>query len=122
MPIDVTDRAANKLFLHINDTQTNDARDRGRAREKGASGARALPFPPTNPYIGRGLLSLSRRQTRAAADTLALPQCRKETYKRSFRYFASDMWNKLPTEVRLAETLTSFNSMLYSLLLDNSNH
>lgn len=62
-------------------------------------------------------VAISGRETRAADDTLSLPLCRTEWYKRSFTYTASDNWNSLPINIRNASTSANFCCGFRDLLL-----
>jgi len=65
--------------------------------------------------------SKSVRMTRALNDTLVLPKCRTECYKRSFRSSAAELWNSLPSDLRNASSLHVFKSKMYDHLF-KSNH
>lgn len=47
---------------------------------------------------------------------LVLPKPKTDFLKKSFQYTGTKLWNDLPNEVRLSDTLTSFKSSLQSLL------
>jgi len=57
------------------------------------------------------------RATRASNDTLILPQCRTEFYKRSFICTAAEFWNRLPPSIRNATSLNEFRGRLFEYLL-----
>ncbi|XP_011707927.1 PREDICTED: uncharacterized protein LOC105462773 [Wasmannia auropunctata] len=59
------------------------------------------------------------RNTRADVNLLSLPQCRTETYKKSFRYHASKIWNNLPPELRKLQSIKVFRTRLFEYLLNN---
>jgi len=58
--------------------------------------------------------------TRTSANTLIIPQCRTEFYKRSFMCTAVELWNGIPANIRLAPTLDTFKRELYEYLLRNN--
>lgn len=60
----------------------------------------------------------SARNTRSSKDTLIVPQCRTEMYKKSFASAAVRLWNGLPQLIRCARTLADFKRQLYTHLLD----
>lgn len=62
------------------------------------------------------------RTTRASNDLLTLPYCRTETYKRSFRFCASKLWNDLSPELRGAQSGAIFKRELYNYLLTTAGH
>ena len=58
----------------------------------------------------------SERSTRAPGDTLVQPQCRTETYRRSFKITAIRLWNSLPPSIKSANSLEVFKQLLYDYL------
>jgi len=65
--------------------------------------------------------SSNLRTTRAPNDTLMLPICRTECYRRSFRCSAAEQWNSLPPDIRHASSLHDFKSKMFDYLF-KSNH
>lgn len=60
------------------------------------------------------------RITRAESNSLIIPQCRTELFKRSFRFVASKFWNGLPMRIRDARTAAEFKRRLYDFLLSGT--
>ena len=46
---------------------------------------------------------------RNSATDLTLPKPKREFLKRSFKYSGAMLWNQLPSEANLAESIDSFN-------------
>ena len=72
---------------------------------------------PSNLYCAfnyRGNVAL--RATRAPDNSLVLPLCRTELFRKSFRCTAIDLWNSLPIETRSADTLDIFKGRLFIFL------
>ncbi|XP_025994601.1 uncharacterized protein LOC113004687 [Solenopsis invicta] len=66
-------------------------------------------------YVHRS--DVTSRDTRAPSDTLSLPQCRTELFRRSFRCASIELWNGFPLNIRNAKSLDVFKSGLYDFLL-----
>ncbi|CAL1671817.1 unnamed protein product [Lasius platythorax] len=63
---------------------------------------------------------LGVRTTRVSNQLLALPQCRTETYKKSFAYTAAKYWNQLPATLRDQPSSPLFRNALYNHLVDKT--
>ena len=50
---------------------------------------------------------------RNSATDLTLPKPKREFLKRSFKYGGAMLWNQLPNEAKLAESIDSFNKSVY---------
>lgn len=57
------------------------------------------------------------RETRVSYQTLLLPNCRTETFKNSFEYYAADFWNELPVSIREQPNAAHFRMALYKHLV-----
>jgi len=58
--------------------------------------------------------------SRTPVNTLIIPQCRTEFYKRSFVCTTVELWNGIPANIRLASSLDTFKRELYEYLLCNN--
>lgn len=63
---------------------------------------------------------IAARTTRVSDDLLSLPLCRTETYRRSYRFTASKLWNELPPAIRNARSTVDFKNKLYEHLLSTT--
>lgn len=60
---------------------------------------------------------LNIRTTRVSYQTLFLPNCKTETFKKSFVYSAANFWNELPELIRELPSQALFSMKLYKYLI-----
>ncbi|XP_029673838.1 uncharacterized protein LOC115241977 [Formica exsecta] len=77
------------------------------------------PYDLFNTFTFRNVVS--ERNTRASSDLLALPPCRTELFRRSFRCCAPRLWNEIPSDVRSCSTCNEFKIKFFDYLLYGGN-
>ena len=70
------------------------------------------------PFLGAREIDQTNYHLRNTATDLSLPKPKREFLKKSFKYSGAILWNQLPVEGKIAESLQSFhwkNRVLYIL-------
>ena len=78
-----------------------------------------LPIDLYNVFVTRD--SVSKRSTRMQGDNLALPLCRTELFKKSFRCYAAKLYNDIPSDIRTTTSFDLFKFKFFEHLLLNNN-
>ena len=63
----------------------------------------------TAPNLRNSFADQTDYHLRNNATDLTLPKPKREFLRRSFRYSGAMLWNRLPNEAKLAESIYSFN-------------
>ena len=79
-----------------------------------------LTFKTMNDSCPDYMKTLLQKSNRADSINLIIPDTRIELFKKSFSFSATSLWNSLPKEIRLCNTIKTFKTKIIAYLKKNS--